>query len=121
MHRIAKAAVTLATAGMVLVPATAAHAANGYAHIQSVYNGVVLGGVIFNGNGETAEVCDDNSDGRYVHGYIYWNGTSHELTDTNGAAAGCAHADYSIAENTPVTVWLCVDNIGCSDPAYTEA
>jgi hypothetical protein len=72
MRPTTRAGITLATAGLVMVPATAAHAANGYVHIQSIYNGVVLGGVIFNGYGETAEVCDDNSDGRYVHGWISW-------------------------------------------------
>lgn len=117
-----KWAMAAAVAVGVLVPATAAQAANGYVHLQILNsNDVVLGGIIFQGNGETAEVCDDNSDGDFVHGYIAWNGTTHELTDTNGASTGCAHADYSIAENTPVYVWLCIDNVGCTDTVETEA
>jgi hypothetical protein len=70
----------------------------------------VLGGVIFNPTGETAEVCDDHADGNFVHGIFVWNGVSHELTDTNGAASGCATANYTIAEGTAVRVILCVDN-----------
>lgn len=122
MRRLTKWAIAGATAVGVLMPATAAQAANGYVHLQ-IYNSsnVLLGGVIFQGYGETAEVCDDHADGNYVHGYIAWNGTAHELTDTNGAASGCAHADYSIAENTPVYVWLCIDNVGCTDTVQTQA
>jgi hypothetical protein len=109
-----KAAVALATAGLLLVPATAAHAQGAYVHIQLRDSaGTLLGGVIFDPNGETAKVCDDHSDGKFVHGYFIWNGVSHELTDSNGAASGCASANYSIAEGTPVTVGLCVDTVGC--------
>jgi|GEM_PF-5606780 len=111
MRRITKAAMTLATAGLILVPATAAQAQGAYVHFQITNSaGTVLGGVIFDPNGETAKVCDDHSDGNYVHGYFIWNGVSHELTDSNGAASGCANANYSIAEGTPVRVILCVDN-----------
>lgn len=118
MRRITKVAAAATIAGLILVPATAAQAANGYVHFQITNSaGTVLGGVIFNGYGETAEVCDDNSDGDFVHGFFVWNGVSHELTDSNGAAAGCATANYSIAENTPVSVILCVDNFS---PCYEE-
>jgi hypothetical protein len=111
MRRVPQLAIALATVGLALAPATAAHADGAYVHFQATNSaGTVLGGVIFNPYGETAEVCDDHSDGNFVHGFFVWNGVSHELTDTNGAASGCATANYSIAEGTPVRVILCVDN-----------
>lgn len=76
----------------------------------------------FTAHGEHLYACDENSDGRGVTAYLYWNGaTRASVGDSNGSASGCGHRNLGIAENIDVWLAVCVEGLGCTDWHRGEA
>jgi hypothetical protein len=100
-------------AGIALCATPAQAAAPGKNAYSTLYYGYPdrVAHATFHHFGEWLYVCDDDRDGRTVSAELYRNGTTHVITDKNGAADGCGEENLKITDGTSVRLRVCASGV----------